>query len=249
MLSVVVVIVLFYIYVVFWRRELFARAAKFGLALTGIGFVSIYSFNMQHVWLNRVHTFVLSLIDILSKTITKFLLPISEKASSYSSPIFKNISDGWCNSFNITRSSNYLNDVNVTTRIEEYRIAWKMFLEHPIFGNGLGVKHEISFATSFGNVLTQKVGYIHNWPLYFLMVGGVVGFALYSYLLFIPLFKNASRHDSHDVIYRTLFVGLLTLSIYGLFFAVFRLITFNLLLAVAWGIVSAAKTNSTKEIA
>lgn len=70
-------------------------------------------------------------------------------------------------------------DANVTTRLEGYAIAWRYFLEAPLAGKGLGVKHEMEF--------------------------------------------------------------ILLLAIYALFFAVFRLTSFNLLLAAAWGIALAAR--------
>jgi hypothetical protein len=54
-----------------------------------------------------------------------------------------------------------------------------------------------------------------------------------------PAFIHPSsiRHDG--MAFAVLRAAILTMAIYGLFFAVFRLITFNLLLAAAWGVVLA----------
>lgn len=49
-------------------------------------------------------------------------------------------------------------DVNVSTRLEEYRIAWSMFLEHPLMGNGLGAKHPMTFIGDEGQEIHQEVG-------------------------------------------------------------------------------------------
>jgi hypothetical protein len=131
-------------------------------------------------------------------------------------------------------------DANVTTRLEEYQIAWKMFLDHPIFGNGLGSRHAIVAVRNVGEFLPLSVGYIHNWPLYMLMAGGIVGFAAYATLLVGPIcahFKGGQADIRTNLLVRILPA---TLAIYGLFFAVARLITFNLLIAAVWGILIAS---------
>jgi len=127
-------------------------------------------------------------------------------------------------------------DFNVSSRIEEYQIAWKMFLAHPLLGNGLGVKHEMRWEGSDKVSFTQSVAYVHNWPLYILMVGGGLGFLVYFLVLSGPVvtgFPSIRSESIHWTIIRTI---VLTMIIYASFFAVFRLITFNLLLAAAWGI-------------
>jgi predicted membrane protein len=91
--------------------------------------------------------------------------------------------------------------------------------------------------TSNGESFTQWVAYIHNWPLYILMVGGLLGIITYALILLGPiLFRVTSVRveSTHWTILRSV---VMTMAIYGLFFAVFRLITFNLLLATAWGII------------
>ena len=139
-------------------------------------------------------------------------------------------------------------DPNVLTRLEEYRIALGFFYAHPITGAGLGVQHQIAFATSTGENLVQQVGYVHNWAFYFLMVGGMVGALAYGAILSVPslvlalkLFLRRNNVPEEEaernwMIFNALWVGFLTIGLYALFFAVFRLITFNLVLAAGLGI-------------
>ncbi|ODU13903.1 MAG: hypothetical protein ABS91_00775 [Thiobacillus sp. SCN 64-35] len=122
---------------------------------------------------------------------------------------------------------------SVTTRLEEYRIAWNRFIEHPLFGNGLGAKHAIKFKGPEG-LVEQHVAYIHNWPLYFLMATGIAGFLAYTWVLLTPAFMRPQAASRENLTFTVLRAAILTMAIYGLFFAVFRLITFNLLLAAIW---------------
>lgn len=133
-------------------------------------------------------------------------------------------------------------DFNVGSRVEEYLVAWNIFKSNPWFGGGLGVKHDMRWETSEGQSLYQSVGYVHNWFFYALMVGGVVGLMTYGFVLLGPLFikLNNLLTDDAMLVIRGI---LLTMAIYGLFFAVFRLITFNMILAAVWGYVSFRKSN------
>lgn len=124
---------------------------------------------------------------------------------------------------------------SVTTRLEEYRIAWDRFVEHPLLGNGLGAKHAIKFKGPEG-LVEQHVAYIHNWPLYFLMATGLTGFLAYIWVLLTPAFMRSQVASRENLTFTVLRAAILTMAIYGLFFAVFRLITFNLLVAAAWGV-------------
>lgn len=132
---------------------------------------------------------------------------------------------------------------SVTTRLEEYRIAWNRFVEHPLLGNGLGAKHAIQFEGPEGLVM-QHVAYIHNWPLYFLMATGVTGFLIYTWALLAPAFMRPQATSRENPTFMVLRGVILTMAIYGLFFAVFRLITFNLLLAAVWGVALALTRSS-----
>lgn len=128
-------------------------------------------------------------------------------------------------------------DFNISSRMEEYKIAWDMFLSHPILGNGLGIKHQMSWETTDGVFLTKQVGYVHNWIFYMLMVGGLAGFIIYSLVLVSPVLYKSASIKTEPMHWTLIRACILTMALYATFFAVFRLITFNLLIAVAWGIV------------
>jgi len=139
---------------------------------------------------------------------------------------FNQLTNVTVNNDNVT-----VKDDNLTARLEEYKIAWDMFLEAPILGKGLGIKHEMNFSAGFGEILKQKVAYVHNWVFYFLMVSGVAGFVYYSIILGGPALIALFSSDA-SVFFRMTILGTVGfMAIYGLFFAVFRLIPFNLLLA------------------
>lgn len=127
-------------------------------------------------------------------------------------------------------------DANVTSRLEEYMIAFNMFLESPILGQGLGVKHDIAFATGHGDVINARVGYVHNWVFYFLMVGGSVGLFTYMLILFWPGFIVWRKWDFLRRERVLLISTTVLLASYALFFAVFRLLPFNMVLGGIWGV-------------
>lgn len=136
-------------------------------------------------------------------------------------------------------------DQNMVSRIEEYQIAWSIFLEHPLFGGGIGVKHNMSFPTSEGHYIHQKVGYVHNWFFYWLMVGGIGGLMIYGFVLIAPLFFFKKLGTEHELIKSILIMTILIMCLYSSFFAVFRLITFNLLLSFFAGISLCLLKNSS----
>jgi hypothetical protein len=128
-------------------------------------------------------------------------------------------------------------DVNVTTRFDEYLIGLKMFRESPLLGKGLGVKHTMRFAVGTAedadtNFIEQRVGYVHNWVVYWLMTGGLIGTTLYVAAAGLPLLRLMRMPPDQ----RWLVVATLaTAATYGLFFAVFRLLPFNLMLGLLCG--------------
>ncbi|MEF8730760.1 MAG: O-antigen ligase family protein [Candidatus Accumulibacter meliphilus] len=136
---------------------------------------------------------------------------------------------------------NTVNDANVNSRMEEYQTAWSMFLESPILGQGLGIRHTISFETGHGEMLTVSVGYVHNWIFYVLMVGGGVGLLAYSLILFGPavLVFRSLADDREQAL--AIIATVIALALYACFFAVFRLISFNLLLGGLWGLALAMR--------
>lgn len=137
-----------------------------------------------------------------------------------------------------------VDDDNVTTRLEEIQIAWQHFLAHPLLGNGLGAKHAMRFYGP-GGVVEQQVAYIHNWLFYALMAGGAIGFIAYAWVLLTPVTWHWRSIREESPALTAIRNGVLVLAVYGLMFAVFRLITFNLLLAAAWGVMLAHDVSTT----
>lgn len=126
-------------------------------------------------------------------------------------------------------------DENLYARVAEYRVAWRKFLDAPLLGNGLGTSHVIRYPIGHGEFREERVGYVHNWVLYFLMTGGVVGLLGYAFVL------GGSGLKSMLSCGETTALGFVTgtialLASYGLFFAVFRLISFNVLVAMCWAV-------------
>jgi O-antigen ligase len=59
-----------------------------------------------------------------------------------------------------------------TGRLEYYKLAWKLFVQHPLFGIGLGRFHQVHAA------LTGDYHVVHSMPLQVLVETGVTGEAL-----------------------------------------------------------------------
>lgn len=126
-------------------------------------------------------------------------------------------------------------DDNISIRLEEYRIAMNGLKNHPFTGTGIGSRHTIRLGDTSGHFSLQSVGYIHNWVMYWLMVGGIPGFLLYASLFLWPLWVFWKQRAKLPLLSAAAAVTLLTIGAYGLFFAVFRLAGWNLLLALLAG--------------
>lgn len=142
---------------------------------------------------------------------------------------------------NATTVKETVKDANVTARLEEYMIAWRMFKANPWLGQGLGVKHTMLMDNGYSDangpvILEKRVAYIHNWLLYSLMVGGILGTICTVAILFGPALVVMHRGFSVDQ--RIMVISTIALlGSYSLFFVVFRLLTFNVLLATIWAFV------------
>lgn len=73
-------------------------------------------------------------------------------------------------------------------RMLEIEYAWSVFQSSPLWGGGLGLDVPLNltrptYAEQSELWASDSVSYIHNFPLYLLMVGGVVFFALFLILL------------------------------------------------------------------
>jgi hypothetical protein len=123
---------------------------------------------------------------------------------------------------------------NVIARITEISIAFRKFKESPIFGKGLGIKHDIYYDVGFGKMELFTKAYIHNWVFYFLMTTGVFGTFVYLTAYLMPILRliKMSNGSRYSLFTTASLVSLFLLSIYGMLFASFRLISFNILHAI-----------------
>lgn len=222
LMSAVVVVAGLVAYVRWQRAELFRRSLR-QVAILVVGAVAVIGlFGLGPIWLGRMFSLIVSLYEIIAArvpVVSNYFSPAAVRPELV--PLSSNAAP-----------ADLALDANVTTRIEEYRIAWDMFLSHPLLGNGLGAKHAIDFVGAKGEILHQSVAYVHNWPLYALMAGGVVGLAVYAFILFGPIWRVRNDASLRLVVV----CAVATMAIYGLFFCVFRLLTFNLILGVFWGL-------------
>jgi hypothetical protein len=226
LLSALLVIMLFSAFVFVFHAKLRKKLVLSVTALGICGLLFIFATGMQQIWLGRMSMLIESGIE----AVVNWKPSEETKAGGGGG----GGDDGMLQPIVPT---NEKADFNVSSRVVEYGIAWDMFKSNPVLGNGLGIKHEMRWETSSGESFTQWVAYIHNWPLYTLMVGGLLGIITYAMVLLGPILLRVTSlrvEPAHWTILRSV---VLTMAIYGLFFAVFRLITFNLLLATAWGLI------------
>ncbi|MCW8276810.1 O-antigen ligase family protein [Pseudomonas sp. PCH199] len=221
LLSALMVIMLFSSVIFIFHAKLRKRLSISGAALGICGLLFIFSTDMQQIWLGRMSLLIESGVEAIVNRGPNVETKIAT-GDEMLQPIVPTKENA---------------DFNVSSRVVEYGIAWDMFKSHPVLGNGLGVKHEMRWETSNGESFTQWVAYIHNWPLYTLMVGGLLGIITYALVLLGPILFRVTSLRIESVHWTIIRSVVLTMAIYGLFFAVFRLITFNLLLATAWGII------------
>ena len=130
-------------------------------------------------------------------------------------------------SSNISRF-NELKDETESGRVLELRYAISKFIESPLVGKGIGFQVPTEHIT-FGidEKLTEDfpptVGYVHNFPGYFLMDTGIVGFLFYVLVIFYLPFSYASFIPNWVILTYILFF------VFVLVEATFRLIHFNLI--------------------
>jgi len=215
--SAILVLGIFVIFVLVFHRDRLLKMLCLMFCLFAAGLAFVFGTGMENIWIGRISWLVDSVGTLFRH---KFLVALTELPVAVPE---------------LPAAAPDKVDANVSTRLEEYRIAWQMFLEHPLLGNGLGAKHEMRWEIGEGQSISQLVGYVHNWPLYCLMVGGVTGLFAYLVTLLGPVFSGLTSLKMVSKEKIIICLVILTMAVYGLFFAVFRLVTFNLILAAAWG--------------
>ncbi|EJM90700.1 MULTISPECIES: O-antigen ligase family protein [unclassified Pseudomonas] len=255
LLSSLLAMFIFLVYLIVYRKEVLPRFITTLTALGAAGLIFIYSTGIQDIWIGRMSQLIaLPTSELNTTPVDTIVEPDALISTTALSTPEQNIStettpndtstfeappapDNYRSIQPEVFSDNKITkDFNISARMDEYKIAWEMFVPHPIMGNGLGVKHEMRWETSDNVSEAKQVAYVHNWPFYMLMVGGLSGLLVYSALLFGPVIFKLSSIRSEPIHWTLIRMAILTMAIYGAFFAVFRLITFNLLLAVIWGI-------------
>lgn len=186
--------------------KLAKRYIKTVLVLCLIGVSFIYSLNLNSVWLGRLGNLT---------------------------QIFWSLKSG--KSQGEVAQKTY-HDENIKSRREEYDIGYHIFRKNPLWGGGLGIKHDMSFQVSGDYYLHQSVGYIHNWFFYWLMVGGLIGLFVYLSVSLLPIIVALKCKNTSLKIRLAIVSTMCTMLVYASFFAVFRLFTFNFLLSLLCGI-------------
>ena len=220
LLSPAIVLMLLGIVALIMGNKLYKEYIKVMLILFISTLVFVQSFNMGDIWLGRLN----SLFRTFAGSVTH------DDARTTSGSVTHD------DARRRVKNQRAQVDENILVRMREYNFALNTFKKHVVIGAGLGVQHKMSFQTSEGNYLHQKVSYVHSWIMYWLMVGGIIGLIFYMSCLLGPLilfYKLDPKFNLFKIISAS---TLLTLSIYANFFAVFRLISFNLILAVSCGI-------------
>lgn len=252
--SAVFVIAIFSLFILFCRREKLKTLLLNLILLASFGVSFLFATGMEHIWVGRMDWLVESvrqLPDLPNNLDSKSnepaassgqptgpdqLVPPSSPNQIDHNVLSESIKPESDSDIAVEAPKKKL-DFNVGSRLEEYLVAWDIFKSNPLLGGGLGVRHDMRWETAEGESLYQSVSYVHNWIFYTLMVGGILGLIVYGFMLLGPILIQLDSLLTDDVmlVIRT---GLLTMAIYGLFFAVFRLITFNMLLAAVWGYLS-----------
>jgi O-antigen ligase len=251
LLSSLLAMFIFLVYLIVYRKEVLPKFITTLTALGAAGLIFIYSTGIQDIWIGRMSQLIaLPTSELNIAPVDTIVEPDAFISTTTLSTPEQNISTETTPNDTstveappapiqpeVSSDNKTTKDFNISARMDEYKIAWEMFVPRPIMGNGLGVKHEMRWETTDNVSETKQVAYVHNWPFYMLMVGGLSGLLVYSALLFGPVIFKLSSIRSEPIHWTLIRMAILTMAIYGAFFAVFRLITFNLLLAVIWGII------------
>jgi len=122
-------------------------------------------------------------------------------ASSYAVPMVKVRIDVASRSIERYFNSDDYNDVarttSIGTRMELWKTGWKMFLENPVTGVGVGGFQVMAKANSERyqvNKTVHNFKYVHNQYIAALATRGIPGLILFLLLLTLPLYIAMSHH-------------------------------------------------------
>ncbi|MDF5733265.1 MAG: O-antigen ligase family protein [Rhizonema sp. PD38] len=82
-------------------------------------------------------------------------------------------------------------DDSARSRFEVVQLAWEMFVEHPLIGNGIGSTHQLNV----GGLATHDIS-THNMYLYFMTDHGILGILIFPLLVYAVI-----RHTQGEMKY------------------------------------------------
>ena len=93
-----------------------------------------------------------------------------------------------------TEGASQATDDSTLARIAVAELAWKMFINHPLIGNGIGSTLDLDV----GGLVDHHIS-THNQYLYFLADHGVLGILIYPLLIYSMLYPFNNKHRSVNV--------------------------------------------------
>lgn len=134
-------------------------------------------------------------------------------------------------------------------RMLEARYAWEVFLSSPVWGGGLGTEVPLSLTRPDYEELqhlwdSDTVSYIHNFPMYLLMVGGGVFFLLFFLLLQLSGFFSISNLWSRNKCVMAAMWCAFALMFFFLTSAAFKQVQSVILLSFFIAVLSASRKTS-----
>jgi hypothetical protein len=134
-------------------------------------------------------------------------------------------------------------------RMLEIRYAWEVFLSSPVWGGGLGTEVPLSLTRPDYEELhhlwgSDTVSYIHNFPMYLLMVGGGVFFLLFVLLLQLGGFFSISNLWSRNKCLIAAMWCAFALMFFFLTSAAFKQVQSVILLSLFIAVLSASRKTS-----
>jgi O-antigen ligase len=168
--------------------------------LIGAGVFITFSRGALMAWLITMAIFVVSGVFPRQNLITwgvalMFLMPIAgsfidmdqlQDAGLLNSNVTERLSQ--------TSGGEEVKDDSTLARLAVVAMAWKMFVAHPMIGNGIGS----TLSLDVGNLVEHPIS-THNMYLYFLADHGIIGGLLFPALILLSIYPLKSKHLSINI--------------------------------------------------
>lgn len=155
-----------FLFMVFLSLGLLISGLRGGLVATCLTFCMMIFFAIYKRGVKTLHFCTLSGAIVLS-TVLFLLMP------EYSTSNLKRFN----NLGHVLSKREYTNDGSIYVRKKGLLIAWEMFLEKPVLGQGLG-----GYKHTHTSVISEKIEYPHNLVVEILVELGLVGLLLFLIL-------------------------------------------------------------------